>query len=110
MTERDRKSIYCANSPELVTWQDRGKAVGDQAGEGPKVFRWREAYRTVTDVWRGLAVYRSDDAVKWTRQPANLVEKPRHGTDDEVKRGHPDVVVSGDRDRPTRIQLLPLSP
>ena len=152
--ERDRKSIYYADSPDLVTWQDRGKAVGDQAGEGPKVFRWRNLYWMVTDVWRGLAVYRSDDAVKWTRQPANLVEKPGHGTDDEVKGGHPDVVVSGnrvflfyfthpgrrgaderkdgyeqrrssiqvvelelngqsltcDRDRPTRIQLLPPFP
>lgn len=42
--ERDRKSIYYADSPDLVNWTDKGKAVGDQSGEGPKVFRWHDAY------------------------------------------------------------------
>jgi uncharacterized protein (TIGR00730 family) len=32
--ERDRKSIYYADSPDLDTWQDKGKAVDDQGGEG----------------------------------------------------------------------------
>ncbi|MBI4659264.1 MAG: glycosyl hydrolase [Verrucomicrobia bacterium] len=95
--ERDRKSIHFADSRDLVSWTNRGRAVGDQPGEGPKVFRWREAYWMITDVWRGLAVYRSEDALNWTRQRDNLLEKPGHGTDDEVKGGHPDVVVRGDR-------------
>ncbi len=95
--ERDRKSIYYADSPDLKTWTDRGKAVGDQAGEGPKVFVWRGAYWMVTDVWDGLAVYRSDDTQTWKRQPKNLLKEPGAGTDDQVKGGHPDVVVSGDR-------------
>ncbi len=80
------------------SWTDKGKAVGDQSGEGPKVFRWKDSYWMITDVWRGLAVYRSEDALHWTRQPGgNLLEEPGHGTDDEVKGGHPDVIVSGDR-------------
>jgi hypothetical protein len=96
--ERDRKSIYVAESSDLLSWQDRGKAVGDQSGEGPKVFRWREAYWMITDVWRGLGVYRSEDAVNWTRQSgSNLLQEPGQGTDDGVIGGHPDVVVSGDR-------------
>ena len=95
--ERDHKSIYYADSRDFETWADRGKAVFDQPGEGPKVFRWRGAYWMVTDVWRGLAVYRSDDAVRWTRQLGNLLEQPGSGADDGVKGGHPDVVVSGDR-------------
>jgi hypothetical protein len=95
--ERDRKSIYFADSPDLETWTSRGKAVGDQAGEGPKVFRWREAYWMITDVWRGLAVYRSDDALQWRRQAGNLLETPGKGPDDEVKGGHCDVVVCGER-------------
>ncbi len=95
--ERDRKSIYYADSPDLSTWTDRGRVVADQGGEGPKVFAWRGAWWMITDVWRGLAVYRSTDAVTWKRQPANLLEQPGQGEDDQVMGGHADVVVSGDR-------------
>ena len=96
--ERDKKSIYYADSPDLQHWTDKGKAVHDQPGEGPKAFRWKNAYWLITDVWRGLAVYRSDDAVNWIRQPGNnLVQEPGRGTDDGVKGGHCDVVVSNDR-------------
>ncbi len=95
--EVDNKAIRYADSPDLHTWTDRGKAAGDQAGEGPKVFRWRDAWWMITDVWRGLAVYRSDDALSWRRQPANLLQVPGKGADDEVIGGHPDVVISGGR-------------
>ena len=96
--ERDKKSIYYADSANLVAWTDKGKAVGDQSGEGPKVFRWQNSLWMITDVWRGLAVYRSDDATNWKRQSGgNLLETPGTGTDDQVIGGHPDVVVSGER-------------
>ena len=95
--ERDHKSIYYADSPDLVSWLDRGKVVADQAGEGPTVFQWRGAWWMITDVWRGLAVYRSTDAVNWTRQGANLLQQPGLGVDDGAMGGHCDVVVSGDR-------------
>jgi hypothetical protein len=95
--ERDHKSIYYADSPDLVNWTGRGKVVADQAGEGPKVFQWRGAWWMITDVWRGLAVYRSQDAATWTRQPANLLQQPGQGADDGVMGGHCDVVVSGER-------------
>ncbi|MGH8855461.1 MAG: hypothetical protein ACREWI_14445 [Telluria sp.] len=95
--ERDRKAIYYADSPDLVNWTDRGRVVADQAGEGPKVFQWRGAWWMITDVWRGLAVYRSTDANTWTRQGANLLQQPGLGVDDAVMGGHCDVVVSGDR-------------
>jgi GH43 family beta-xylosidase len=96
--ERDRKSIYVADSPDLRAWTDRGKVVGDQGGEGPKVFKWRGAYWMITDVWQGLAVYRSDDALSWTRQSGgNLLASPGRGVDDGVQGQHPDIVISGDR-------------
>ncbi|MEQ9823662.1 MAG: family 43 glycosylhydrolase [Puniceicoccaceae bacterium] len=95
--ERDGKSIYYADSEDLQHWTDRGKAVGDQAGEGPKVFRWKGYYWMVVDVWDGLGVYRSDDATTWLRQPENLLREPGVGEDDRVKGGHPDVVVREDR-------------
>jgi sucrose-6-phosphate hydrolase SacC (GH32 family) len=94
--ERDKKSIYYADSPDLYSWQDRGKAVGER-GEGPKVFRWKARYWMVIDVWRGLVFYSSDDALKWTRQPTRILEQPGKGADDQVKGGHADVLVSGER-------------
>jgi hypothetical protein len=96
--ERDSKSIYFADSEDLDAWTDRGKAVGDQDGEGPVVFRFRGAYWMITDVWEGLAVYRSDDALDWTRQSGgNLLAQPGRGRDDGVIGQHADVVVAGER-------------
>lgn len=95
--EIDHKSIYYADSPDLFAWTDKGKAIGDQPGEGPKVFKWKGSYWMAVDVWQGLGIYRSEDCITWTRQQKNLLEKPGLGKDDKVKGGHPDVVVSGDR-------------
>lgn len=96
--ERDGKSIYFADSPDLETWTDRGKAegVGNRC-EGPKVFKWRGKYWMVVDQWRGLAVFRSDDAEHWEPQNENLLQTPGQGADDQVQGQHADVVVSGDR-------------
>jgi len=95
--EVDRKSIYYADSPDLYNWQDRGKAMGERPGEGPKVFHWKGRYWMIVDVWQGLGVYYSDDCVSWTRQAKNLLEEPGKGSDDKVIGRHPDVVLSGDR-------------
>jgi hypothetical protein len=95
--ERDNKSIYYADSPNLYRWIDRGKAVGERPGEGPKVFQWQGKYWMIVDVWSGLGVYYSEDLLSWKRQQRNLLEDPGTGPDDQVKGGHPDVVVSGER-------------
>jgi len=95
--ETDNKAIWYADSPDLENWTDRGKLITDQAGEGPKAFQWRGKWWLITDVWKGLAVYRSDDGVNWARQPDNLLEAPGKGADDQVKGAHADVMVSGDR-------------
>jgi hypothetical protein len=111
--ERDRKSIYYADSPDLYSWTDRGICVGDQSGEGPKVFEWKGSFWMVTDVWRGLALYRSDDLTEWKRIPGNLLEEPGNGPDDGVKGGHPDVVINNDRaylfyfTHPGRVDTIP---
>ena len=96
--ERDRKSIYYADSPYLVTWTDRGKCtgLGERPGEGPYVFRWHGHYWMLVDLWKGLGVYRSDDLQTWTAQPDNLLGLPGKGADDGMNGGHPGVVVSGD--------------
>jgi sucrose-6-phosphate hydrolase SacC (GH32 family) len=95
--EADRKSVYYADSADLAQWTLKGRAVHDQPGEGPKVFRWRGMWWMITDVWRGLAVYRSPDAEHWERQPDNLLQTPGQGADDGVIGGHADVVVDGER-------------
>jgi hypothetical protein len=51
----------------------------------------------IVDVWHGLAVLRSDDAITWHPQAATLLEQPGHGAEDGVMGGHADVVVDGDR-------------
>lgn len=95
--ERDKKSIYYAESRDLKTWTDKGKAVADKPGEGPKVFRWKGKYWMIVDQWRGLGLYRSDDALTWEPKPENLLALPGKGTDDGVIGQHPDVVVNNDR-------------
>ena len=72
-------------------------AINDQSGEGPKVFRWKDRYWMISDVWQGLAVYKSDDCLKWTRQKENLLKEPGQIPTDRSKGQHADVVVSGDR-------------
>lgn len=96
--EADKKSIYYMDSTDLKDWTPVGKAVGVERSEGPKVFRWKGNYWMITDAWRGLAVYQSDDAVHWRRQSGDhLLQESGSGEDDGVIGGHPDVVVSGDR-------------
>lgn len=95
--ERDGKSIYYADSPDLYEWTDGGKALGEQPGEGPVVFAWRDRYWMIVDVWEGVAVYRSDDLVTWHRQPSNLLAEPGSGLDDQVIGRHPGVAVVDDR-------------
>ena len=111
--EKDGKSIYYADSQDLDNWTDKGKAIGDQAGEGPKVFKWKDKYWMLTDVWQGLAVYQSDDLTSWKRIPGNLLETLGTGKDDGVIGGHPDVVVNNGRaylfyfTHPGRIDSIP---
>jgi hypothetical protein len=96
--ERDGKSIYYADSPDLYKWTDSGKkVVGDQSGEGQNVFSWKGKNRMIVDNWKGCGVYSSDDLVNWTRQEKNILQEPGKGADDMVIGGHPDIVVSGDR-------------
>jgi hypothetical protein len=95
--EVDHKSVYYADSADLFTWRERGKVLGNRAGEGPKAFWWRDRYWMIVDHWCGLGVYHSTDTLNWTPQANRIVETPGHGPDDEVNGLHADVVVSDDR-------------
>ena len=78
--ERDKKSIYFADSPDLKTWPSAARPwrPGRRRPQSLPL-----AGRVLEDHGRlaRLAVYRSDDALKWTRQAGgNLLEqRPRRG-------------------------------
>ena len=91
--ERDGKSIYYADSKDLFTWEDRGKAIAAR-GEGPIVFHWQNTNWMIVDVWKGMAIYQSDDLLKWKKQSARILEKPGLGKDDQAIGGHCDVIVN----------------
>ena len=90
--EKDGKSIYYADSKDLFHWEDKGKAIAAR-GEGPKVFRWKNSYWMIIDIWKGMDIYQSDDLVTWKRN-ANILEAPGKGNDDGAIGGHCDVVVN----------------
>lgn len=95
--ETANKGIFFADSDDLFTWTNRGRAIEGVVGEGPKVFFWRGCYWMIIDEWRGQAVLRSDDAVNWERQPGNLLGVAGKFLDDRDFGRHADVVVGGDR-------------
>ena len=86
-----------ADSTDLHNWEYRGIAAGDCRQEGPNVFRFGGYYWLISDVWQGLAVYRSDDCEKFTRQEMNILAEPGTRVDDNQKGGHADIFVIGDR-------------
>ncbi len=98
--ERAGKSINLAESPDLFHWTDRGLVTlpDRRPGEGPKVFRFADAYWMIIDEWAGLSVYRSADTGTWTRQPGeNLLARAGSGPDDGSIGNHADVVVNSGR-------------
>lgn len=94
--EPDGKSIYYADSKDLYHWEDKGKAIAAR-GEGPKVFRWKDQYWMVVDVWKGMDIYSSADLKEWKKQPHRILEEPGTGAEDQAIGGHADVVVNNDK-------------
>jgi hypothetical protein len=94
--ERDGKSIYYADSKDLYSWTDKGKAIAAR-GEGPKTFQWHDTYFMIVDAWKGMEIYSSADLLTWTKQAARILEEPGTGTDDQAIGGHCDVVVNDGR-------------
>jgi hypothetical protein len=95
--ERDHSHIHYAESKDLNTWEARGAVITDRGSEGPKIFRWHGQYWMIVDMWKGLAVYHSDDALHWTPQLERLLEAPGRAATDRSIGHHCDVLVNGDR-------------
>jgi hypothetical protein len=96
--EADGSSTHEADSPDLYHWTDHGKVPGlsDQGGEAPVACHWKGHYWFFRDIAHGLAMYRSDDAINWSRVGI-LLDKPGDGPDDKAVGKHPDIILSGDR-------------
>ena len=94
--EKDGKSIWYADSKDLYNWVDKGKAIAAR-GEGPKVFKWKDSYWMIVDVWKGMEIYQSNDLLNWKKQTTRILEEGGTGKDDGAIGGHCDVVVNADK-------------
>src|SRR6059058_1132365 len=71
------RAMRCTGSARPV--RDSSSLAVAQRGEGPKVFRWRGAWWMIEDLWHGLGVFRSGDALHWQRQAGTRLEQPGRG-------------------------------
>jgi hypothetical protein len=61
-------TTWVASSADLRSWLVEGMVIGGRPHEGPYVFLLDGWWWMLTDEWRGMAVYRSNDAISWERQ------------------------------------------
>jgi hypothetical protein len=85
-------NLKFADSPDLKTWTVRGP-VSQLPGEGPTVFQFAGKWWLVADLWQGLLVLRSDDALNWQEQPTRLLAGTGQHPTDRAKGQHPGVTV-----------------
>ncbi|MCO6491197.1 MAG: family 43 glycosylhydrolase [Phaeodactylibacter sp.] len=98
MWYKDRCSgqhTWAVDSENLYDWKVTGEVIADEPHEGPNVFYWKGYYWMITDPWRGLGVYRSDDAKSWKKQ-GYILNQPGLRTDDKQIGQHADVVVTSE--------------
>ena len=96
--DRFGSKIVAADSKDLRNWSKIGdQPINPTTGEGPKAFRFKGYYWLIADVWKGLMVLRSDDALNWTEQAGYILGAPGHKATDRHKGQHPEVVVDGER-------------
>lgn len=96
--DRFGSRIVAADSQDLHTWTKVGDGpINPTTGEGPNAFRFKGYYWLIADVWKGLMVLRSDDALTWTEQAGYILGEPGRQASDRAKGQHPEVVVDGER-------------
>lgn len=96
--DETQNSTTCyADSSDLVNWEYRGIATGDERQEGPNVFEFAGKYWLIADVWQGQAVYSSEDCEHFVRQPGYILGGSGARRDDNFRGAHADVFVTGGR-------------
>ncbi|NCC44477.1 MAG: glycosyl hydrolase, partial [Clostridia bacterium] len=83
---------YTATSKDLYQWEAGGPEITDCPHEGPNAFYFQDRYWMITDPWKGLGVYVSDDAASWKRCQ-NILYEAGTRTDDGAMGNHADVLV-----------------
>ncbi len=93
----NNQSLF-ADSKDLFEWKgDSVPAVSDEPHEGAKAFHFKGSYWFITDEWKGMAVYRSDDLLKWRKQNDRILDTPSRRKDDYPSGAHGDVLVLEDK-------------
>lgn len=93
--EVNHSYTYAADSKDLYTWEVVGPIITDCNHEGPNVFYFNNKYWMITDHWKGLGVYSSEDAINWTRQK-DILDNEGKRTDDGSYGHHADIFVTGE--------------
>lgn len=88
--------IQYADSTDLSNWTNKGNTSVTR-GEGPVVFRWKDKWWMIHDIWDGLEVSTSTDLVNWTKQEKPILKEPGTRPTDKAKGQHPDVIVRNGR-------------
>ncbi|MBE7175864.1 MAG: family 43 glycosylhydrolase [Mucilaginibacter polytrichastri] len=95
-SENGKSRTMTASSSDLVNWKnDAEPAIGGDAHEGPKIFRYKKHYWMITDVWKGQQLYRSSDGKTWVKQ-GMLLDKPGTRKEDTPTGAHADVVITAE--------------
>lgn len=89
-------STFVTESKDLYNWSGATLAVGGEAHEGPKVFCYAGKYWMLTDEWKGLRVYKSDDLEHWEKQGL-VLDGPSMRPEDKPSGAHADVLVVNDK-------------
>lgn len=95
--EKRGSRTYTATSKDLTNWKlTKTKEGGENAHEGPVIFKWKNSYWMLTDKWDGLDVYTSPDAQNWNYNNT-ILNQPGMRPDDHVMGRHADVVITDDK-------------
>ena len=89
------KTAMCV-STDLKTWKRLPEVAGDQEHEGPVVFYWKDQYWMLTDDWKGLGVYTSENGIDYKRN-GRILEGKGKRTDDGDQGRHAGVMVAGEK-------------
>lgn len=93
--EVNHSYTYSAISTDLYNWTVLGEEINDVSHEGPNVFQLGGIIWMITDFWKGIGVYRSDDYTHWERRK-DILDKPGARDGDNQIGHHAHVVVSGE--------------
>jgi len=90
--ENDNSYTYSSISTDLYHWENEGMSVDFNSHEGPNVFEFKGKKWLITDEWKGLGVYESEDFKTWKRNGVILKEGGERKWDNTIGH-HADVVV-----------------